>query len=77
MNLQRLKADAPPPHENGSAALIVLVLLSLMAVFIVANSLVLRQLKREVKLVETRQLKLYPALTNGVPAEAGPLRKRH
>lgn len=48
-----------PQREAGSATILVLALLALMAVFLTANQLVLHNLKREVRLVEQKQLKKF------------------
>ena len=42
-------------RERGMAVLVVIVLLSIMAVFVLSNGRALGQLKQELKLVETRQ----------------------
>lgn len=52
---------AKQPKQSGSAVLIVLVLLACLAVFLAANSSALHSLKRELKLIEERQLKKYGA----------------
>ena len=42
-------------REGGMAVLVVIVLLSIMAVFVLSNGRALGQLKQELKLVEKRQ----------------------
>ncbi|MBI5801777.1 MAG: hypothetical protein HZA92_13775 [Verrucomicrobia bacterium] len=46
-------------RKDGSATVLVLALLALMMVFLTANQLVLHNLKREVRLVEQKQLKKF------------------
>ena len=60
--------------ERGSAAIVVLVLLFLIVAFAAGNTVTLRSLKRELQLVEQRQLTKYgaAAVTNSVtPATTG------
>lgn len=45
--------------KNGFAVLFVLELLALMVVFVSANTLMLTQLHREIRLIEQRQLKKF------------------
>ena len=54
--------------ERGSAAIVVLVLLFLIVAFAEGNSVTLRSLKRELQLLDERQLKKYgdAAVTNAV-----------
>ena len=69
-------------REHGMAVLVVIVLLSIMAVFVLSNGRALGQLKQELKLVEKRQQRrLEPkppmravagAVTNGVAGEIDP-----
>ncbi len=51
----------PPARQLGAAALVVLILLFLMMAFIVGNSVTLHKLKRELRLVETRQTQRHSA----------------
>lgn len=46
-------------REGGSATILVLALLAIMAVFLTSNQRVLHSLKREVRLVEEKQLKKF------------------
>jgi type II secretory pathway component PulK len=48
-------------QSDGSAVIIVLVLLFLMTVLLTANSLALHRFKQSVQLIEHRQLKKYGA----------------
>lgn len=52
---------SPAARQRGAAALIVLILLFLMVAFIAGNSVTLHKLKRELRLVETRQVQRYSA----------------
>jgi uncharacterized SAM-binding protein YcdF (DUF218 family) len=45
--------------ERGSTVLVILVMLSIMAAFAIANSRTTYQLKRQLQLIEKRQLKRY------------------
>lgn len=56
--------------ERGSATILVLALLAIMAVLLSANQLVLHNLKRELRLVEQQQLKKFqsPAAKPAPPA---------
>ncbi len=47
--------------QRGSATALVLAILALVAVYVVANSLVTRHLKADLKLIEQKQLKKYAA----------------
>ncbi|MBI3414194.1 MAG: hypothetical protein HY043_02555 [Verrucomicrobia bacterium] len=72
-------------REQGMAVLVVIVLLSIMAVFVLSNGRALGQLKQELKLVEKRQqrrLEPKPAAravagseTNGVAGANNPSAK--
>lgn len=46
-------------RERGSATILVLALVAIMMVFLTANQLVLHNLKRELRLVEQKQLKKF------------------
>ena len=46
-------------RERGSALLVVFILLTILGAIALSNSIVLRNLKREIKLVERQQLKKY------------------
>ena len=60
-------------RKDGSATILVLALLALMMVFLTANQLVLHNLKREVWLVEQKQLKKFlPAAARPVAPPARP-----
>lgn len=48
-----------PKHQRGSATILVLALLAIMVVFLSANQIVLHNLKRDVRLVEQKQLKKF------------------
>ncbi|MEK7686068.1 MAG: hypothetical protein AAB466_11660 [Verrucomicrobiota bacterium] len=48
--------------EAGSALLVVFILLTLMVTFVVSQSLTLHYLKRELRLIERRQLQRYEAV---------------
>jgi type II secretory pathway component PulK len=65
--------------ESGIAVLIVLLLLSFMLAVVMANSQALFQLKREVKLLDTRQKKRWAKLdataTNKPAALPAPIAK--
>ena len=52
-------------EERGSATILVLALLALMTVFLTVNQLVLHNLKRELRLVEQKQLKKFQPPTAG------------
>lgn len=57
--------------EGGSATILVLALVAIMMVFLTANQLVLHNLKRELRLVEQKQLKRFqppPAKPAAPPA---------
>lgn len=56
-------------RESGSATILVLALLAIMAVFLTSNQRVLHNLKREVRLVEEKQLKKFQPPT-AKPGEA-------
>ncbi len=52
--------------KRGSATLVVFILLTIMVALIVANSVTLHHLRRELRLIERGQLKKYE--TNAAPA---------
>lgn len=57
--------------EGGSATILVLALVAIMMVFLTANQLVLHNLKRELRLLEQKQLKRFqppPAKPAAPPA---------
>jgi len=56
--LSRRNSEA---SRRGSATALVLGILALVAVYVVANSLVTRHLKADLKLIEQKQLKKYAA----------------
>ena len=60
-----------PGGERGSATILVLALVAIMAVFLTSNQRVLHSLKREVQLVEQKQLKKFQAPTAKPDAPAG------
>ena len=68
MKLRSPTSLASRRRECGSATFIVFALLSAMAVFIIANTIALHRLERELRLVEKQQLKQYPTGTNWPPA---------
>ncbi len=43
--------------EGGSAVFVVIVLLAIMTMLVIGNTIVLRQLKQELRLIEQRQVK--------------------
>ena len=49
--------------ERGSATILILALLAIMAVLLSANQIVLHNLKRELRLVEHQQLKKFQPAT--------------
>ena len=49
--------------ERGSATILVLALVAIMMVFVTANQLVLHNLKRELRIVEQKQLKKFQSPT--------------
>ena len=55
--------------ESGSATILVLALVAIMMVFLTANQLVLHNLKRELRLMEQKQLKKFqpPAAKPAAP----------
>ena len=59
--MKLLKPTWHPAHsaERGSAVLVILVMLSIMVTFAIANSRTTYHLKRELQLIEKRQLKKY------------------
>ena len=59
-------------HQRGSATFIVFVLAGCMAIFVLANTINLRRLDRELKLVEKHQMRKYPAATNSPPVPRRP-----
>ena len=59
MKLKQQSAVSGQRSESGSATILILALLALMAVLLSANQLVLHNLKRELRLVEQQQLKKF------------------
>ena len=57
--------------QRGSAVLIVLILLSIMAVLVVSNSVTLRQLKVELQLLEQKQERKFDASRIAIQGESG------
>lgn len=62
-------------QRSGSAVLILLVLLSLMAILTTSNHTTLRQMRKELDLMELQQIKKFvpppsplPVQTNSIPA---------
>ncbi len=57
-------------RESGSAAIIVLALMAIMAVYLTSNQLTLHNLKRDLKRIEAQQLKKFqlPAQIDGKKA---------
>ena len=55
--------------ENGSAVLVILILLFLIVAFSMANSRALSNLKKEMQILETRQMKRLQDGTNHVSVE--------
>ena len=67
-----LRTDAPYQTrlgERGSATILVLALVAIMMVFLTANQLVLHNLKRELKIIEQKQIKKFqpPAAKPAAP----------
>jgi hypothetical protein len=68
--------SAASRRRDGSAVIIVIVLLGIMVTFTVGNTLLLQNLKQELRLIERKQLKKYDAMphvkavTNAVPETA-------
>jgi hypothetical protein len=63
---------APPgcrSRQAGSAVVVILLLLAIMLIYITANLKALHSLKRELKLIETRQVQHWTRL-NALPAPA-------
>lgn len=67
----------PRPHSQtrrGSAVVIMLVILSILGIYVVANAKRLHQLEQELKIIERRQLERYspapanPPATKPIPA---------
>lgn len=56
-------------HQAGSAVIVILLLLAIMLIYITANLKTLQSLKRELKLIETRQVQHWTGL-NAAPAPA-------
>jgi type II secretory pathway component PulK len=57
-----------PSRESGSAVIFVLILLFIVVVFVAANTVTLNTLRRQVKLVEQRQVqRLAQSVTNQPP----------
>jgi hypothetical protein len=52
-----MRIEPQPPRERGSATLVVMVLLFLMAALALGNNRTLRQLHQELNLIEQRQLR--------------------
>lgn len=59
MKLKRQSAVSSQRSARGSATILVLALVAIMMVFLTANQLVLHNLKRELRLVEQKQLKKF------------------
>lgn len=71
MKLKRQSAVSSRRSARGSATILVLALVAIMMVFLAANQLVLHNLKRELRLVEQKQLKKFqppPARPAAPPA---------
>lgn len=62
--LAYLRNGASRSGEAGSALLVVFILLTLMVTFVVSQSLTLHHLKRELRLIERRQLQRYEAVAD-------------
>ncbi len=58
---------------SGSAVLILLVLLSLMAILTTSSHTTLRQLRKELDLIEAQQLKKFPAPPSQVQTNNPPV----
>lgn len=59
-----------PTRRAGSALIIVLILLSLMAAMMVSNAVTLRRLKVELQRIEQKQKQRIAQLTDGAKAKA-------
>jgi len=77
MKLLKTTCHSAHSAERGSAVLVILVMLSIMVTFAIANSRTTYHLKRELQLIEKRQLKKYEstggnhvALGSGGPSTA-------
>ena len=71
MKLRQQSAVSGQRSARGSATVLVLALVAIMMVFLTANQLVLHNLKRELRLVEQKQLKKFqppPAKPAAPPA---------
>ena len=69
MKLRQQSAVSGQRSARGSATVLVLALVAIMMVFLTANQRVLHNLKREVRLVEQKQLKKFqpPAAKPAAP----------
>ena len=63
-----------PGNQNGSAVLVLIVILSLMVALIAINSSTLNWLQREVKQVDRQETGRLAATTNLPPTTATPIR---
>jgi hypothetical protein len=63
-----MKLLLPRNGRSGFMTLVMIVLLSVMVVYIVGNAVALRHLKRELQLVEKRQLHRHAPVAKGAPA---------
>lgn len=64
--MKRIRHSSQP---RGSAVVVMLVIIAILGIFVVANAKRLHQLKRELKIVERRQLEKFlppPSTTNVV-----------
>jgi hypothetical protein len=68
--------SSPARHgpERGSAVLIVLILLSIMAVLVAANTILLRELKVELQRLDQKQQRKFQTPAPKAPAPASPTR---
>jgi type II secretory pathway component PulK len=67
----KLACSPKPSSQRGSAVLVVLVLLAIMALYMAANSATLNKLRTELKVVESKQLRRYREPVN-ITAEKPP-----
>ena len=58
-NLSSNRFASVRADQRGSATLVMFIMLSIMVTFVISNSLTMHHLKREVRLIEERQLRKY------------------
>lgn len=67
-----MRIDRRQQNESGLATLLVILLLVLMVSFITMNAMAIASLKREMKLVEKRQLMQAKAASTNAPPPSAP-----